>query len=42
MLVVETIYVVSRHTVVCYAAQEAGAKHHEYIDRNKENAIFAL
>jgi len=25
---------------VCRAAQEAGAPHHEYIDRKKENAIF--
>ena len=32
---------VSRHTVVCRAAQEAGAQPREYIDRNKENAIFA-
>ena len=32
---------VSRHTVVCRAAQEAGAQPREYIDRKKENAIFA-
>ena len=31
----------SRHTVVCHAAQEAGAQPREYIDRKKENAIFA-
>ena len=31
---------VSRHTVVCRAAQEVGAPHHEYINRKKENAIF--
>ena len=30
----------SRHTIVCRAAQEAGAPHREYIDRKKENAIF--
>ena len=27
--------VISRHTVVCHAAQEAGASHREYIDRKK-------
>ena len=32
---------ISRHTVVCRAAQEAGAQPGEYIDRKKENAIFA-
>ena len=32
--------VVSRHTIVCRAAQEAGAPHREYINRKKENAIF--
>ena len=31
---------VSRHTVVCRAAQEAGAPHREYIVRKKENVIF--
>ena len=31
---------VSRHTVVCRAAQEAGAPHREYIDRKNENVIF--
>ena len=31
---------VSRHTIVCRAAQEAGAPHREYSDRKKENAIF--
>ena len=31
----------SIHTVVCRAAQEAGAQPREYIDRKKENAIFA-
>ena len=30
----------SRHTVVCRAAQEAGAPHREYIYRKKVNAIF--
>ena len=30
----------SRHTVVCHAAQEAGAPHREYIYRKKVNAIF--
>ena len=33
---------VSRHTIVCRAAQEAGAPHREYIDRKKENVIFTL
>ena len=33
-------YEVSRHTVVCRAAQEAGAPHREYIDRKNENVIF--
>ena len=32
----------SRHTIVCRAAQEAGAPHREYIDRKKENVIFTL
>ena len=32
---------ISRHTVVCRAAQEAGAQPREYIDRKKQNAIFA-
>ena len=31
---------ISRHTVVCRAAQEAGAPHREYIYRKKENVIF--
>ena len=30
----------SRHTIVCRAAQEAGAPHRGYIDRKKENIIF--
>ena len=30
----------SRHTVVCRAAQEAGAPHREYIDRKNEKVIF--
>ena len=34
------IPVISRHTIVCRAAQEAGAPHREYIDRKKENVIF--
>ena len=33
-------YIISRHTVVCRAAQEAGAPHREYIDRKNENVIF--
>ena len=32
----------SRHTIVCRAAQEAGAPHSEYIDRKKENIIVTL
>ena len=32
--------VISRHTVVCRAAQEAGTPHREYIYRKKVNAIF--
>ena len=32
----------SRHTIVCRAAQEAGAPHRGYIDRKKENVIFTL
>ena len=31
---------ISTHTVVCRAAQEAGAPHREYIDRKNENVIF--
>ena len=31
---------ISRYTVVCRAAQEAGAPHREYINMKKENAIF--
>ena len=31
---------VSRHTIVCRAAQEAGAPHCGYIDRKKKNIIF--
>ena len=31
---------ISRHTVVCRAALEAGASHREYIYRKKVNAIF--
>ena len=31
---------ISRYTIVCRAAQEAGAPHREYIDRKKENVIF--
>ena len=30
----------SRHTIVCRAAHEAGTPHHEYINRKKENMIF--
>ena len=36
------IHTLSRHTIVCRAAQEAGAPHREYIDRKKENVIFTL
>ena len=36
------IYYISRHMVVCRAAQEASAPHREYIDRKKENVIFTL
>ena len=36
------VYPISRHTVVCRAAQEAGAPHREYIYRKKENVIFTL
>ena len=35
-------YLISRHTEVCRAAQEAGAPHREYIDRKNENVIFTL
>ena len=35
-----TLCTVSRHTVVCRAAQEAGAPHREYIDRKNENVIL--
>ena len=35
------VFALSRHTVVCRAAQEAGAQPREYIDRKKENTIFA-
>ena len=31
---------ISRHTIVCHAAQEAGVPHRGYIDRKKENIIF--
>ena len=31
---------IPRRTVVCRAAQEAGAPHREYIDRKNENVIF--
>ena len=41
IVVVSKVIVISRHTVVCRAAQEAGAQPREYIDRKKENAIFA-
>ena len=34
------IIIISRHTIVCRAAQEAGASHCGYIDRKKENIIF--
>ena len=33
-------YMVSRHTIVCRAAQGAGTPHHGYIDRKKENVIL--
>ena len=38
----ETLMLKSRHTIVCRAAQEAGAPHREYIDRKKGNVIFTL
>ena len=34
------VHTISRHTVVCHAAQEAGAPHREYIYRKKVNTIF--
>ena len=40
LIIIQIIYI-SRHTVVCRAAQEAGAQPREYIDRKKQNAIFA-
>ena len=40
MITKSCISVTSRHTVVCRAAQEAGAPHREYIYRKKENVIF--
>ena len=33
---------ISRHTIVCHAAQEAGTPHGGYIDWKKENVIFTL
>ena len=33
---------ISRHTVVCRVAQEAGAPLREYIYRKKVNAIFTF
>ena len=33
-------HIESRHTIVCRAAQEAGARHSGYINRKKENVIF--
>ena len=36
----ESTFQISRHTIVCRAAQEAGAPHREYIDRKNENVIF--
>ena len=36
------VWSLSRHTVVCHAAQEAGAPHRKYIYRKKENVIFTL
>ena len=32
----------SRHTIECRAAQEAGVPHRGYIDRKNENVIFTL
>ena len=37
---VHIVMCISRHTVVCRAAQVAGAPHREYIYRKKVNAIF--
>ena len=31
---------ISRHTIVCRVAQEAGASHYGYINKKKENVIF--
>ena len=38
--IIDSLHTSSRHTVVCRAAQEAGAPHREYIDRKNENVIF--
>ena len=38
--IINTLTILSRQTVVCRAAQEAGAPHREYINRKKVNAIF--
>ena len=40
-LLTYSIDLISRHTVVCRVAQEAGTQPREYIDRKKENVIFA-
>ena len=32
----------SKHTIVCRAAQQSGAPHRGYIDKKKENVIFTL
>ena len=32
---------ISRHSVVCHAAQEAVTSHHEYIDRKTKKVVFA-
>ena len=42
MLAKKLSITVSRHTIVCCVAQEAGVPHRGYIDRKKENVIFTL
>ena len=34
------IQLLSKHSVMCHAAQKAGVPHCEYIYRKKENVIF--
>ena len=37
---VAMLHIIPRHTVVCRAAQEAGAPHREYIYRKEVDGIF--